>query len=276
MEPTHQPTSGTAPLRDRIRGGFPVISFLLTLPSTVSAEKVAGIGFDFLWVDLQHGQLDYRDALAVITAINAQGGIAFVRPPSNEPGLIGRLLDAGARGIIVPMVNDADEARAAVAACRYAPLGQRSYGPLYIGPDPTVVNNDISCVVMIETTEGLANADSIARVEGLDAIMAGPSDLAISVGLRPGAADGAPEFETTLTRIRDAAAAAGIGAGMPCAPASVGQRFAEGYSLFNVGGDLGEIVAGASRYLASFHDLTAKGAPADEVPSNEGRLMADA
>lgn len=269
----------TASLRDTIRNRQPAIAFFFTLPGTVAPEKVAALGFDFLVIDMQHGQADYSDALAIITAINAQGGIAFVRPPSHEPGLIGRVLDAGARGIIVPMVNDAEQARRIVAACRYAPLGDRSYGPLrssmYIGPEPKIVNDDITCIVMLETPTAVANAEEIARVPGIDALMAGPSDLAISHGL-PRGSDGVPLFEEALAKISAAAAAAGIGAGIPCGPEIVGQRMSEGWTFANVGNDVSEIVAGAARYVEGFKKIVETGGAKDGAGGLEPRLASDA
>ena len=123
-------------VRPRLREG--AIGFWLTLPSTVSAEKVAQLGYDFVGIDLQHGQGEYRDALAILGALGASGMPAVVRVPGNEAWWIGRILDAGAQGVVVPMVNDRSEAEHAASACRYPPIGNRSYGPrrsgMYIGP----------------------------------------------------------------------------------------------------------------------------------------------
>ena len=101
----------------------------MSIPSPVSAEAVAHLGFDYVCIDAQHGGIDYSDCLPLIQAILLGGSRPIVRVPWNEPGVIGKMLDAGAHGVIVPMVNTVEEARAVVRACRYAPAGSRSYGP---------------------------------------------------------------------------------------------------------------------------------------------------
>jgi 4-hydroxy-2-oxoheptanedioate aldolase len=241
------------PIRPRLKTG--AIGFWLTLPATVAAEKVAHLGYDFVGLDLQHGQSEYRDALAVLGAVGAAGVSVIARVPGNEAWWIGRVLDAGAEGVIVPLVNDAADARRAVAACRYPPLGERSYGPMrsgmYIGPDPDVANEVVSCLVMIETARGLENVEDIARVPGVDALFVGPSDLAISLGLKPGA-DGNPVFEASLARIREAAGAAGVGVGLPCASgAATRRRLDEGFTFAFAASDVGVLVAGAEAELAA-------------------------
>jgi 4-hydroxy-2-oxoheptanedioate aldolase len=258
----------SAPIRSRLTSG--AIGFWLTLPATVSAEKVAHLGYDFLGLDLQHGQSEYRDALGVLGAVGSTGIRLIARVPANEAWWIGRVLDAGAAGVIVPMINDAAEARRAVAACRYPPLGERSYGPLrsgmYIGPDPEVANEVVACIVMIETTRGLANVEEIASVPGVDGLFVGPSDLAISLGLKPGVTGNA-RFDESMARIRTAASNAGIAVGLPCpSGAQVRRRFEEGFTFAFAATDLNLIVAGAEAELAAARS----GGPALEVPASLG------
>jgi 4-hydroxy-2-oxoheptanedioate aldolase len=241
------------PIRHRLKAG--AVGFWLTLPSTVSAEKVAHVGYDVLGLDLQHGQSEYHDALAVLGAVGAAGVPLIVRVPANEAWWIGRVLDAGAEGVIVPLVNDGAEARQAVAACRYPPQGERSYGPLrsgmYIGPRPDVANEVVTCLVMIETARGLANVEEIASVPGVDALFIGPSDLAISLGMQPGA-DGNPEFEASMARIRRAAIAAGIGVGLPCGSGlAARRRLDEGFTFAFAASDIGALVGAAEAELAA-------------------------
>ena len=123
----------TTPLRDRWRNGDTTLGGWLATPSSVMAEATARAGFDYVCVDTQHGAIEYSDAVGLIQAILLGGSSPIVRVPWNEPGIIGKMLDAGAHGVIVPMVNSVEEARAAVAAGRYAPHGTRSYGPSVAG-----------------------------------------------------------------------------------------------------------------------------------------------
>ena len=151
---------------------------------------MAHAGFDWLCIDMQHGSIDYQVALSMLQAISTTDTVPIVRVPWNEPGIIMKTLDAGAYGVIVPMVNSRAEAEAAVAACRYAPQGNRSYGPgravLYAGPDYFAnANETVLCICMIETREAIERAEEIISTPGLDAIYIGPSDLSVSLGLPP-------------------------------------------------------------------------------------------
>jgi 4-hydroxy-2-oxoheptanedioate aldolase len=112
------------------RAGEPAFGAWLTIPSSISAETVAHAGFDYVCVDMQHGMIDYGDAVAMLTAISTTPSMPFVRVPWNDASIINRMLDAGAMGIIVPMVNSAEDARAVVSAGRYHPAGARSWGPI--------------------------------------------------------------------------------------------------------------------------------------------------
>ncbi len=180
-------------LRTIWRGGGCALNCWLTSPSSVQAELLASLGFDSLTIDLQHGDLDYRDAIGILTALTASGATALARVPSNEPATIGRLLDAGVFGVICPMVNSRTDAEAFVAACRYPPAGSRSWGPFRAAlhartdaPDYFAGANDsIAAIALIETAEGLANLDSILEVPGLDGVYLGASDLAVSHGEPP-------------------------------------------------------------------------------------------
>ena len=128
----------------------------LTIPSPYSAEIMAHQGFDYVCIDMQHGAIGYQVAVEMLVAISTGASTPVVRVPWNEPGIIGNMLDAGAMGIIIPMVNSADEVHAAVSACRYPPQGARSYGPgrvtLYAGADYFAhANDEVACIPMIET-----------------------------------------------------------------------------------------------------------------------------
>jgi 2-keto-3-deoxy-L-rhamnonate aldolase RhmA len=121
------------PLRTRWADGAETLGAWLTLPSTAAAEIVARLDVEYVCVDLQHGLVDAADLLPLVQAIELAGGVPIARSPWNEPGVIGRILDAGCHGVIVPLVNSVEEAVAAVAAGRYPPAGRRSWGPMLVG-----------------------------------------------------------------------------------------------------------------------------------------------
>jgi 4-hydroxy-2-oxoheptanedioate aldolase len=186
----------------------PALGGWLTLPSSFSAEIFAHAGFDWLCVDMQHGLIDYQVAVTMLQAISTTDTIPLVRVPWNEPGIIMKSLDAGAYGVIIPMVNSRAEAEAAVAACRYAPKGIRSYGPIrapyYAGRDYfTHADETVLCIVMIETKEAVERLDDILSVPGIDAAYIGPADLSVSLGLPPASDHDEPLFTDAIERILD-------------------------------------------------------------------------
>src|SRR3990172_8524975 len=157
----------------------PALGGWLTVPSSASAEVFAHAGFDWVCVDSQHGLIDYQVSVDKLRAISTTDAVPIVRVPWNEPGIIMKSLDAGAYGVIVPMVNTRAEAEAAVSYCRYAPRGVRSYGPsravLYSGRDYFQHANDtVLCIVMIETAQAIENLDDILSVAGVDVAYIGP------------------------------------------------------------------------------------------------------
>jgi len=178
----------------------------LSIPSSFSAELMARQGFDWICVDLQHGLIDYQVALSMITAINTTPCIPFVRVPWNEPGIIGKMLDAGALGVIIPMVNSVEEAKQAVQYCRYYPEGSRSYGPIRAGLVYGLdyykqANKDVACIPMIETGRAVESIDQILSVPGIDAVYVGPADLSITLGLYPRMDQPDKIFEEALAKV---------------------------------------------------------------------------
>ena len=178
----------------------------LKVPSSITAEIAALSGFDYVCIDMQHGFSDRNDLIPMLQAIQPHSPRAIVRVPGNDPSVIGWALDAGATGVIVPLVNSAEEAERAVRACLYPPMGNRSMGPtraVRVFGDEYVqgVKSSIQCLPMIETIEALNNLDSILSVEGVDAIYVGPSDLSVNLGLPKGNNDGDPKFDEALERI---------------------------------------------------------------------------
>ncbi|MDF3305801.1 aldolase/citrate lyase family protein [Rhodococcus sp. T2V] len=240
----------------RLRGRERIVGYWSVIDSPVSTEWLAHVGWDYIALDLQHGLIGYSGMVAGLTAIDASGStVGMIRVESNDPTPIGRALDAGAAGVIVPLVNTAEEAAKAVAAATYPPTGVRSYGPmrsqLRIGPTPAEADRDTVVVVMIETPQGLANVEEICAVPGLDGVYVGPSDLRLAVGgAHPNDPSVDDEFEAAVTRVREAAAAAGIAAGIHTADGSVAaRRLAEGYTFATVASDLTHLKAASAAHL---------------------------
>lgn len=187
------------------RGGA-VINGWLGIPSSVAAENMAQAGWDSLTVDLQHGLVDYQTAVTMLQAISTTATVPLARVPWLEPGIIMKLLDAGAYGIVCPMINSRAECEAFVGACRYPPRGYRSSGPiraaLYGGADyHEKANETILAMAMIETAEALDHLDEILSTPGLDGIYVGPSDLSLSFGLPPGLDKSDERMLAALTKI---------------------------------------------------------------------------
>ena len=194
------------------RAGQQTVGGWLSLANTHSAEMMANAGFDWLCVDLQHGLIDYTDLVRMLPAIcgaaSTNDVTPIVRVAGNDPTSIMKVLDAGALGVIVPMVNNRAEAERAISACRYPPYGLRSFGPIRAamvggkGYYPEA-NDEIACIAMIETKEGLENLESIVTTPGLGGVYIGPSDLALAIDLPPRGDTEDPKHLATVQRIMD-------------------------------------------------------------------------
>jgi len=241
----------------KARANEPVVGYWVVLDSPVSTERVARLGYDYVALDAQHGLMGYSGWLHGLMAIDAAGAAGIVRVPSNNAAFIGQALDAGAAGVIVPLVNNAEEAAAAVRAVRYPPHGMRSYGPmrsaLRIGPVPAEVDATVLCLAMIETPEGLANVKEICAVPGIDGVYIGPSDLCLAVGGKfPNDPDVAEEFNAALVTIREAAQDAGVIAAIHTASGEIAaQRISEGFTFVTVASDLSHLEIAAANHLAT-------------------------
>ena len=225
----------------------------LSIPSSFSAEVMAYRGFDWLCLDLQHGVIDYQVAVTMLQAISATDTVPIVRVPDASFGFINKMLDAGAMGIIVPLINTAEEARAVVAACRYFPDGSRSIGPTRVsvsaGPEYAQrANAEVACIPMIETKQALGNLDAILSVPGVDAVYVGPSDLSLTLGLPPGP-DSGGAFEEARLAIAQACSAKGVVAGIHANAALAAKHAAAGYQMITVSTDVGSLVRGAEADL---------------------------
>ena len=169
----------------------PVVNGWLANPSTASAEAMAHLGWDSLTIDMQHGLVDYTNALPILQTISSTDATPLARVNWNEPGQIMKILDAGSYGVICPMVSNKEEAEKFVKACMYPPKGYRSFGPIrgliYGGSDyPDHANDEILKIAMIETKESLEKLDEIMSTPGVDGIYIGPADLSLAIGEKPG------------------------------------------------------------------------------------------
>jgi 4-hydroxy-2-oxoheptanedioate aldolase len=232
----------------------PVFGLWATLPDPLAAELACGTGVDYVCIDRQHGMIGYETMLAMLQAVTNSGeAVPIVRVTQNSPAEIMQVLDAGALGVIVPFVNTTEEAARAVAACRFPPEGIRSYGPVraahVLGSnDPEPVSQEVLCIAMIETREGLENVEEIAATPGLDAIYIGPADLALSLGLHPASGAQDPVHRRAIERIRDACQTAGIAAGMHCSSgAEAGEYAQRGFDMITAAVDSSLFVAAVRR-----------------------------
>ena len=199
-------------------------------------------GYDFIGFDCQHGTLSETDAAHLVRRMGSARPATIVRVSSNSLMAIGKVLDAGADGVIVPLVNNADEARAAVAACVYPPDGMRSFGPNRPGMPFTTaeLGGRVSCFVMIETLEGLGNADEICAVPGVAGIVIGPADLSISLGMDPLQGFASDQIFDALSQVRAACEKHGIVLGIFAGgAASVAKWTGQGARLLIIGSDMG-------------------------------------
>jgi 4-hydroxy-2-oxoheptanedioate aldolase len=210
------------------------------VPDPVVAEAALSASPDFAVVDLQHGTLTAAALPGLLVAGRAAGVETWVRVPANEAAVIGWALDVGAAGVIVPLVESADEAAAAAAACRYPPAGRRSFGPFRSG---LVGVARPGCVVMIETAAAVDAVDAIAAVDGLDGLYVGPVDLGISYGLAPALDHDDGRFTGALGAVVAAARGRGLLVGAHAAPALVTTRAAQGFGFLTVTSDLGAMVS---------------------------------
>ncbi len=220
------------------------INAWLGIPSTITAEIVSKQGFDAITIDLQHGINDYSTAVPMLQAISASDATPMARVPWLEPGIIMKLLDAGALGIVCPMINTPQDAERFVRYCRYAPDGDRSFGPVRAGllHGPGYVkqaNDSIVTLAMVETGQALAQVADIARTPGLTGVYIGPSDLGLSLGYEAKPDQTEPVLMDAIKRILEAARNGGIKAGIHClAPAYAREMLELGFDLVTMGTDI--------------------------------------
>lgn len=236
------------------------------LNNDLAMEMTAAQGCDYVLVDLQHGVADIAQAIAMVRAAQFHGTHPLVRVPHCDIEMIGKVLDGGAAGAVVPMVEDAETAAQLVRACRYPPQGGvRSYGPVRASilrgtMDPAVLG-DVAAVAMIETVKGVEAVDAIASTPGLSAIYIGSVDLSISLGIGPKMPSDDKRFVDAVATIKAACDRAGIAVGLHCPDGAVAGAYAgAGYRMVTVATDIELLKAGARRELEAARAASAKGA----------------
>jgi 4-hydroxy-2-oxoheptanedioate aldolase len=250
-------------LRTLWKSGGAAVNGWLSIPNSFSAETMAHQGWDTLTIDMQHGMIDYAAMVPMLQAISTTATVPVVRVPWLEPGILMKTLDAGAYGVICPMVNTREDAQKLVAYTHYAPRGTRSYGPvratLYAGADYAQHANDtIVTFAMIETAQALDNLDDILSVEGLDAIYIGPSDLSLALGCTPTFDDLDPKAAEAVEHILARAKAHGVVAGIHNGtPESALKRIAKGFQFVTISSDARLMAAGAQQIIGKMRGALA-------------------
>jgi 4-hydroxy-2-oxoheptanedioate aldolase len=244
-------------IREALRQGQPSFGGWSTLADGVSAELMGGAGFDWVIVDTQHGSVTNADLVRVVQALAIGGTSAVVRVPWTDAATIMRVLDVGAAGVIVPMVNTPEEAALAASALHYPPEGIRSMGPTRGGFVSTAAaNEDAVLLVMIETAEALERVEEIAAVPGVDGLFVGPVDLGLSLGLPLDWTGTSPEVLAAMDRIVAAAEAAGVFVGTVSSSGDHAKDLVQrGVKFVSLGADVGYIRAGIAKDAAVVQEL---------------------
>jgi 4-hydroxy-2-oxoheptanedioate aldolase len=245
-------------LRARLKSGKACVNAWLAIPSGFSAEVMAQCGFDSVTVDMQHGVQDYLSLVQCYQAMDRYPITPMVRVPWNEPGIIGKVLDAGAWGVICPMINTPAEAKALANACLYPPQGRRSNGPIRAAAYgegtsyQLVANDEVLVIPMIETQEALDNLDAILDVPGISGIYVGPSDLGFSLGLKPMLDREEPKVLSIYEMLIKATSKRGLFAGVHNLTGTYAARMVDmGFRLVTLANDSGLMARAARAEIAA-------------------------
>ncbi|HEY8478070.1 MAG TPA: aldolase/citrate lyase family protein [Chloroflexota bacterium] len=245
-------------VKQKLRAGQPVIGTWLAIGNPHVAETLAHVGFDWLVVDAEHNPIDIQTLAAMFAVVSPTSTAPMVRVPWGTAENLKRVLDAGAWGVVAPMVNDRAEAEAVVEACLYPPRGRRSLGggrhSLSFGTDPLTyfhrANDELLLIMQIESAEGVENVEEIVQVPGVDAVFIGPQDLCANLGIPPQPEPTDPRFEEAVQRVLQAAKRHGVAPGIHVqTPETARRRIAEGFQFIAVGSDLRFLTARATELL---------------------------
>ena len=259
----------TNPVTDKLRNGQPAVGTWLGLCSPVAAESLAHIGWDWLVVDVEHSPVGFETMVNCFRAAQLGGAAPMARVPWNDTVWIQRTLDAGAMGLVVPMVNNVDDAKQVVGNMKYSTRGQRSWGgsrvAAYIDGDyRTWADENLAIIVMIETIEAVNNAEAILAVDGVVGCFIGPADLALSMGITPAQTGPGTEHEAAMMEVLAAAKKTGKAAGKHCfTGAEVTLRINQGFQFLALSSD-GGFLAKAAREEYGAIDFSGAGAGSGE------------
>jgi 2-keto-3-deoxy-L-rhamnonate aldolase RhmA len=242
------------PERSTLREGKPVVGLTITVPSADIAAQGAALGFDFLWIEMEHSQITLETARTMILATRGTRTVPFIRVPVNERWLAKRALDAGALGVIFPFTSTPELARQAVAACKYPPVGNRGFGPGLASlrwPAPggyaDFADRNAMVIVIIEEAKAVENIDEILSVPGIDVVFIGNNDLSYSLGLRGRQDD--PKIKDAIAKVVAAAKRRNLPVGRPGAAAQIPELLKQGFTFFQGGSELSFVGAGARPLL---------------------------
>ena len=247
-------------VKEKLVAGKPSVGTWLSLASPISAEYMAHAGFDWLVVDTEHSPIGFETTVQCFQAICTTDTIPMARVAWNDSMLMKRLLDAGAMGLVVPMVNSAEEAEKAVKSMKYPPEGFRSLGGgragLYGSDYMSWANDEIAVIVQIEHIDAVNRADEILSVKGVDACFIGPNDLAGSMGLKPDIHCRHPEHEKAVMRVLETAKKVGKPAGIHCVTVeAVNRRIDQGFQFIAMSSDAGLLRESAARVVSEIRVL---------------------
>ncbi|HZS57059.1 MAG TPA: aldolase/citrate lyase family protein [Bryobacteraceae bacterium] len=255
LPPTAEITPWENPVRKSLESGTPVVGVTITTTSIEIAAQVADMGFDFLWIEMEHSPITLETARNIILATRGSRTMPFIRVPVNELWTAKRVMDMGALGVIFPFINSTEGAKQAANACKYPPIGVRGSGAglaTFRWPAPggyyDFADKNIMVVTNIEEAAAVENIDAIAATPGIDVLFIGTSDLSFSLGLR-GRQD-EPALHAAIKKIVAAGHREGKAVGRPLVTASqYGQFVDEGFSFFQAQTELNLLAAGAEAYL---------------------------
>lgn len=250
-----EPETWSNPVRARLQAGLPAIGVTITVDSVEAAAHAATLGFDFLWIEMEHSPITLETLRLMVLATRGLPAAVFARVPVVALWTAKRILDQGVSGVIFPFVNSPEQAAEASAACRYPPAGKRGSGAgaaVRTWPAPgnyyDSADREVMTICVVEEVSALDQIDAIAATPGVDAVFIGTSDLSFSMGLR--GKQGEPALENAITRIAEAARRHGKFLGRPAGSAEQIRRFMEqGFLLFQMPTEIGLMELGARQLL---------------------------
>jgi 2-keto-3-deoxy-L-rhamnonate aldolase RhmA len=251
------PGNWESPVKKRLRAGEPVVAATVSVNSIDVAAHLATLGFDFLWVEMEHSPITLETLRNMVLATRGLPALTFARVPVNEIWTAKRVLDMGVSGVIFPFTSTPELAKQAAAACRYPPHGRRGSGAnlaRFAWPDPDrypdSADENVTVIVIIEEARAVDRIEEIAATPGVDVMFIGTSDLSFSLGLRGNQND--PKLHEAIVKVVAAGKRHGKFLGRPAAsPEQVKEYMRQGFQLFQAPTEIGLMTAGAKRYLES-------------------------